>query len=467
MLLSRRLFLSNAALVGTTTSRVRGVGRQLLLWARRKRATDRDGLFEVGEVVQVLVSSLTNLGFGVAKYEGNDERDGAVIFVPYVIPGEVVRCRVWRSHNTYASADLLEVVNASEHRVEPKCALFGDCGGCQYQHLSLEVQRDWKRRHVEDSLSRLAGASEFVVEDTRGGDLGYGYRSKLTPHYDAPKQGQVGPIGFNNARYRIIDVERCAITTEAINRRLESLRVEVRDKVKRTADTVANPPRRKPRGATLLLRHHSRGVATEHDELISESVAGLHFTFRANDFWQNNPDALPLLVEHVVAEASQAGRLEYLVDCYCGGGLFALAAASHFREVYGLEISETGILSAKANAIANSIQNANFQAGKAEDLFRSVAHLPPEQTAVILDPPRKGASADFLQQLIVFRPALVVYVSCDPATQARDAALLLEGGFSIARAVPFDLFPQTRHIESVLTFRCNLSDPARAPHDDV
>lgn len=422
---------------------------------RTQAASTREGPFLVGEIVEVEITSLTNLGYGVGRYEqADDSRSGIVILVPYVVPGEVVRCRVWRNHASHASADVVEVVSASPSRTEPACGLFGDCGGCQYQHMTLQTQREWKRRHVEEALGRLGEAS-VQVEATVGGSLGYGYRSKLTPHYDAPaSDGDAGPIGFNTNRFKIVDVERCPIASEAINARLATLRTDVRRRVEEACEAYySRRAGKKPRGATLLLRHHTNGVATAHDDVVSESVAGLTFQFRANDFWQNNPDALPHLVDHVVSEASQNRLATYLVDCYCGGGLFALAAASHFEQVVGLELSETSVASARANARENGIANAKFDAGDAEALFASVRHLPAERTAVILDPPRRGATPDFLSQLSDFAPRVVVYVSCDPATQARDAAHLLRAGYAIVRAVPFDLFPQTRHIESVLTFR--------------
>lgn len=403
--------------------------------ARRTKVVD--GPFDVGETIEVVIESLTNLGDGVARYESaNETKSGMVVLVPYVIPGERIKCRVWRNLKQHALADLVEVLDESPDRAQPACALFGTCLGCQYQHMTVETQRSWKRNHVTDVLAKLAGAA-VDVEPVVGGDRVYGYRSKLTPHYDKPSNGVVGPIGFMTARRRLVDVERCEIATDKINARLATLRDEAR----------AKPSGKK--GATLLLRDHAQGVSTDPNEIVGESVRGLDFRFKAGDFWQNNPDALPLLVEHVVHEAKGA---RFLVDCYCGGGLFALNSAANFEEVFGLELSETNIRAARENALRNHITNAQFEAGKAEDLFAGVLHLPANATAVILDPPRKGASEDFLRQLVAFGPATIVYVSCDPATQARDAAILLEAGYAISRATPFDLFPQTRHIESVLTF---------------
>lgn len=431
---------------------------------RRKTHSVVAGPFEVGEELEVKIDSLTNLGHGVARYEGEsdeDERSGVVILIPYVIPGETVVCRVWRNHKQHASADLVRVVDPSPERVAPRCSLYGDCGGCQYQHMSLTSQREWKKNHLEEALTRLAGAPGIKVEETQGGDAAYGYRTKLTPHYDKPKEdGELRAIGFNGARFKIVDVENCPIATDQVNEKLGDVRREMRDRTRWMVDAFqTGRSKKKPKGGTILLRHHERGVATDHNEVVSERVNGIRFKFKANDFWQNNANALPKLVEHVRLETSRNGDIRFLVDCYCGGGLFALTSADKFEGVFGIEISESSVRSAQANARSNNITNVEFQADSAEAIFDSVLHLPPEQTAVILDPPRKGASLDFLEQLTRFAPAVVVYVSCDPATQARDANILLENGYQITKAVPFDLFPQTRHIESVLTFARHSSSP--------
>ena len=408
-----------------------------------------DAPVQAGDECLVEVESLTNLGEGVARYEDY------VLLIPYVLPGEKVRCRVWRTQENFGKADVVELVTRSPLRREPRCKLFGECGGCQYQHISLEGQRQWKQKHVEEVLERIGRCQDILVEPVVGGLREYGYRTKLTPHYDVDNQMMMGPIGFNTNRFRVVDVEECPIATEAINAKLPAERQEAVRRFTDAVDNYRNDTKfRKPRGATLLLRHHDTGVATKHADVVSETVRDLTFRFKAGDFWQNNAEVLPLLVDHVVDEA-RSGNATYLIDCYCGGGLFAICAAKDFEKVAGLEISQTSIASATSNARANNITNAHFLAGKAEDLFADVTDLfPSDATAVIVDPPRAGCSEDFLRQLLRFRPSTLVYVSCDPATQARDALFILNhSDFVISRCRPFDLFPQTRHIENCLTFQ--------------
>jgi 23S rRNA (uracil1939-C5)-methyltransferase/tRNA (uracil-5-)-methyltransferase len=178
-------------------------------------------------------------------------------------------------------------------------------------------------------------------------------------------------------------------------------------------------------------------------------VGDLRLRFLARDFFQNNPFILPAFADYVREQAA-AGGARFLVDAYCGSGLFALAAASAFERVAGVEISETSVAFARQNAGANGIANTVFRAGDAAAIFAGL-DFPPAETAVIIDPPRKGCDEGFLRQLFAFGARTVVYVSCDPATQMRDLVFFRSAGYGISAVQPFDLFPQTRHLECVIT----------------
>jgi 23S rRNA (uracil1939-C5)-methyltransferase/tRNA (uracil-5-)-methyltransferase len=178
-------------------------------------------------------------------------------------------------------------------------------------------------------------------------------------------------------------------------------------------------------------------------------VGDLTFQFLAGDFFQNNPFILPAFTGYVAGQAA-AGGARFLVDAYCGSGLFALSLAKHFEKVAGVEVSETSCEWARKNAKANGIGNVRFLTAPAEAVFDAI-DFPAAQTAVVIDPPRKGCTPEFIDQLVNFAPARVVYVSCDPATQVRDLKLLGAGGYQIADVQPFDLFPHTRHLECVMT----------------
>jgi len=390
--------------------------------------------FAYHEELEIEIDSLTNLGKGVGRV--NDW----VVFVSHALPGERVLARVFRNSATFSEADLVSVIRPSPDRVEPQCPLFGQCGGCQYQNLSYPAQLDWKRGQVTELLQRMAGIT-FPVSPVHPSPVTYGYRSKITPHFQKPKDGRMGAIGFllDGRMQQVLDVPHCPIASDTINAKLTGVRREV----------VQNA-RNYKKGATLLLRDSLDGyVCTDPTEMCEQEVGELTFSFHAGEFFQNNPHILPDFAEHVKTEALGNGGVTHLVDAYCGSGLFCLTAAGGFAEAAGIEISESSIDWAKRNADRNGITNCRFLHGDASNIFAEVS-FPPSKTAVVIDPPRKGSSQEFLDQLIVFAPRRVVYVSCNPATQIRDLEILKDH-YDITKIQPFDLFPQTRHLECVVT----------------
>jgi 23S rRNA (uracil1939-C5)-methyltransferase/tRNA (uracil-5-)-methyltransferase len=397
--------------------------------------------FAYHEELELRVDTLTNLGAGLGRV------DGWVVMVPFALPGELVRVRIYRNHKQHSDADLLGIVEPSPERVQPRCPLFGTCGGCQYQHMSYAAQREWKRQQVAELLARLAGITH-PVNPTHGSPREYHYRSKLTPHYpqpfkskpgaEAPEQPRELPIGFlhQGQRNRIVDVSACPIATEAINDALPAERQRIRARAAKLK-----------KGGTLLLRHTLEGVTTDNNASVTEKIGPVVFQFLAGDFFQNNPFILPELVDYVMEHACVDG-VRYLVDAYCGVGVFALCGARRFERVAGVEVNASAVKWANANAAINGITNAEFLIGEAQSIFSEI-NFPGDETAMVIDPPRAGCDEVFIRQLLALGPRRVVYVSCDPATQARDLKMLLAGGYTLEEVQPFDLFPQTRHIENV------------------
>jgi 23S rRNA (uracil1939-C5)-methyltransferase/tRNA (uracil-5-)-methyltransferase len=238
----------------------------------------------------------------------------------------------------------------------------------------------------------------------------------------------------------LVEVPRCEIAMDAINAALPEIRAGLRAK----AHTFK-------RGSTVLIRATGDTVETDFRATATERVGNLTFQFLAGDFFQNNPFILPAFTGYVAHQAA-AGGARFLVDAYCGSGLFALTLANHFEKVAGVEVAETSCEWARKNARANNISNAVFLTALAEEIFAQV-DFPAAETAVVIDPPRKGCTPEFIEQLVQFAPARVVYVSCDPATQVRDLKLLGGGGYQPVDVQPFDLFPHTRHLECVMTLR--------------
>jgi tRNA/tmRNA/rRNA uracil-C5-methylase (TrmA/RlmC/RlmD family) len=412
-----------------------------------------DHPFPYRSEIELEISTLTNLGVGLGRVAIGEPADGGkwVVMVPFTLPGEKVRARVYRNHRNFSEADLLEVLTPSPHRIAAPCPVFGRCGGCQYQHLKYSEQLSWKRQQVQELLRHMAGV-EFEVSPVIPSPREYGYRSKVTPHFQAggPKQPppEITPIGFlkQGSRFEIVDVPACPIATAEINAKLTEVRAKTRQRI--AAGEY-------DRGATLLLRHAQEGVITDYDAVIHERIEPpdaanpLVLHFLARDFFQNNPFILPAFTSYVRRQASATGA-RHLVDAYCGSGLFALSCAPAFESVAGIEISETSIRFARENAAANGIANATFRAGDAAQIFAGLQTAPGE-TVVVIDPPRKGCDESFLGQLFAFGPRAVVYVSCDPATQMRDLKSFLAAGYQLSAVQPFDLFPQTRHLECVMT----------------
>ncbi|MCU0792686.1 MAG: class I SAM-dependent RNA methyltransferase [Opitutaceae bacterium] len=397
--------------------------------------------------LELEIASLTNLGVGVGRVpHPADPAARWVVMVPFALPGERVRARVFRNHKNFSEADLLAVLTPSPDRIEPVCPLFARCGGCQYQNFAYPAQLAWKRRQVEELLQRMADTT-FPVAPVIGSPREYGYRSKITPHFHAPRTPEAAaelPIGFlrQGTRFDLLDVPACPIATDAINARLAASRAHVRARAAEGAYA---------RGGTLLLRDASGHVTTDYDEVVTETVGDLKLRFLARDFFQNNPFILPAFTAYARDQAAASGA-RFLVDAYCGSGLFALTAARAFEQVAGIEISESSIAFARQNAAANGLANVTFQAGDASAIFAGLS-FPAADTVVLIDPPRKGCDESFLSQLFGYSPRAVVYVSCDPATQMRDLKSFLAAGYELTAVQPFDLFPQTRHLECVITLR--------------
>jgi len=385
------------------------------------------------------IAAIDDLGCGVGHAA---TLEGVAVRVPFTLPGERVRVRVWRREagGAEAQADLLQVLSPSPARVAPGCPLFGACGGCQFQHADYPAQLEWKTALVRRHLAAAGLAVE--VAPCAPSPRTYGYRSKITPHHEPPRPDRPLNIGFlrNGRRHDVVDVARCPLATDGINAALPSLRAEI---------TVAAAARR--RGASFLLREAASGVTTDPDARVTERVGPVSLEFYAREFFQNNPFLLPRMVDFVIESAAATGAT-CLVDTYSGSGLFALAGAARFQDVVGVEVSAGAVAAARDNAARNGLTHVRFVQADSARIFGA---LSPEataaagKTAVIVDPPRKGCDGAFLAQLLAFGPRTIVYVSCSPESLARDLARLLSAGYQATTIQPFDMFPQTRHVECV------------------
>lgn len=372
----------------------------------------------VGDRLTLTVSDLAFGGEGVARVED------FVLFVPFVIPGEEVEVEVTEVKKNFARARLLRVIQASPERVAPECRYFGQCGGCQYQHLAYAAQLRVKHKQVVDLFERVGGFRNPPVDPVVGCPRPYGYRNRIMirSQWNKPEQRLV--VGFRrHDSGLVVDVEECRIAEPALNEQLRRVRV--------------HPP---PRGGLKLVLR----LAPEGWEVPPDS------------FFQNNFHLLPMLIQ-TVRERLHAAGTTHLVDVYCGVGFFALELADLVSSYVGVEYDGPAIQAARRNAQQRARANGEFLRGAAEALLPSLlGRFPPATTTVLLDPPRTGCRPDCLAVLRERRPRQILYVSCHPATLARDLnALCAAAVYELVKVVPLDMFPQTQHIECVADLRAN------------
>lgn len=370
-------------------------------------------------VGQRLTLRISDIGFGG---EGVARQDDFVIFVPWVLPGEDVEAEVVEVKKQFARARLLSVIVPSPDRVDPHCPYFRECGGCQYQHLRYGRQLEVKKKQVADLLERIGGFPGRLVDEVVPCPQPYHYRNRVMVRSWWNKARQAMDVGFLRADSRVVvDVEACRIAEPELNEQLAGVR--------------AKPP---PRGGLkVVLRKLPSGWVVPPDS-----------------FFQNNYFLLPRLVEAVRGRFEDGGS-RHLVDAYCGVGFFGIELASSVETFVGVELDRAALKAARQNAASRGIQNGQFIEGRAELLLGDLLkRFPAEATSVLVDPPRTGCPPEGLEALRRHGPRQVLYVSCHPATLARDLNVLCaDGVFELSRVTPLDMFPQTQHVECVADVR--------------
>jgi tRNA/tmRNA/rRNA uracil-C5-methylase (TrmA/RlmC/RlmD family) len=328
--------------------------------------------------------------------KGVGRESGKAVFVPYTIDGELVSAKVVREKKQFAEGELVDVRESSPDRVQPPCPYFGRCGGCAYQHISYEHQLAIKWRQTRDVLQRIGKLKEVPMRPIITSPEQYGYRNRITVH------AQNGVIGFfRRDSNGLIDIEHCPISRHEVNRALTDLR--------------------------------------------AQNVRDGHYTLRASSgprvFSQTN-DAVANALHHLISQLIPAGQ-ELLIDAYCGAGFFAKGLLNKFVRIIGIDWDKFAIAAAQEHATAKETYIASdidIELGRA---LQETALL---KTTVIVDPPATGLSANVQKTLVDLAPATLIYVSCNPATLARDLSDLQQK-FRIESVTPLDMFPQTAEIE--------------------
>lgn len=459
--------------------------------------------------IQLDITVISSSGDGLSW----DPDTKQVYVVPFTAPGDTVIAKVIKHlpNRHYTLTDFVKVIKASPLRDDSliRCKYFQTCSGCQFQMLPYETQLSHKKTIIERAYQNFSGLDPALVPAVRstiGSTLQYGYRTKLTPHFDGPpgyrrrrgkgKSGEnapvfqeVPPIGFMQKGMRkTIDIEDCPIGTDAVRLGMKAERTRVAAEIntyKRGATLLLRESTKKiertagedgttgqePVDPTVVREYHpdyvlEKKCVTDPKLKTTEYIDSYIFENSAGAFFQNNNSILPTFTKYIRDNAFLASpeqrRPPFLIDAYCGSGLFTVILSSTFLFSTGIDISPESIHAAVRNAQRNHSLNANFQTADAAALFASIVQ-DGDDTVVVIDPPRKGCDEAFLRQLAAFGPARILYVSCNVHTQARDVGFLIndlgsaglidqdKGGatYEIESLQGFDFFPQTSHVESV------------------
>lgn len=400
---------------------------------------------EAGDLIEVTTERLAYGGEAVARYQG------LAIFVPLAAAGERLRVRITEVKKNFARAAIEEILAPSPARREPRCRYFGDCGGCQLQHIEYQDQLAAKAGFVRDALARIGKLDwPHEIEVRSAAEFAYRARAQIKLERMESTAGAEMKVGFSRAgSHSVCDVEECPILVPELNTALGSLRSLLSASPEAAGRVLAGR-----RFAEIEMAAGNSGVSFEPalgglpGIGISRVVGGAIYDFNASAFFQANPFLIEALVEEAAGGAG--GRLA--VDLYAGVGLFTIPLARKFERVVGVESEARAASFARQNLAANGIGNAEFHTAHVDtvlkDLIRTCAADSSRPDLVLLDPPRGGA-AQAIARIVMLKPERVSYVSCDPATQARDLRDLVSAGYSLTRVTAFDMFPQTYHVESV------------------
>lgn len=450
------------------------------------------------ETITLTFEDLTHEGNGVGKV------DGYPLFVPYGLPGEEATVKVVKANKNFGFGKLLDVKQSSDQRVEPPCNVYYQCGGCQLQHMSYDLQLQMKQNQVKSVMRKIAHLDHVPVHPTLGMEDPWRYRNKV----QMPVGEHDGELitGFYRKRSHdiISEMETCVIQDELNDRSVHAVRrianrlgikaydekadrgvlrhIMVRtgretnetmivliartDKLPHQEELIRELTETFPHVKSIVHNVNNKrtnvilGRKTKviwGEEYIYDTIGDIKFAISAKSFYQVNPPQTKVLYDKAL-EYAQIGADDTVVDAYCGIGTISLFLAQQAKKVYGVEVVPEAISDAKMNAKLNGITNAEFVVGEAEKVMPwwKAQGLRPD--VIVVDPPRKGCEVDFLQAMIEMEPKRIVYVSCNPSTLARDLRILEDGGYETKEVQPVDMFPQTNHVECVTVLEKKLSN---------
>ncbi|MEG9297510.1 23S rRNA (uracil(1939)-C(5))-methyltransferase RlmD [Mangrovibacillus sp. Mu-81] len=431
---------------------------------------------------------LTHDGNGVTKV------DGYPLFVPDALPGEEGRVKVVKPGKGYGFGRMVERTKESHHRQEPPCPIYRECGGCQIQHMTYEGQLLAKEKNVRDVMQRIGKLQAVTIHEVLGMEEPWRYRNKAQVPV-GEKDGRFVAGFYQKRSHEIIDMDKCIIQYEKNDEVIQHVKnicekqgIRPYDEKKhkgtlrhimtRTAYTTGEVmvvlvtrtlelPHKKEIIDELVANieglksivHNVNGKKTNvimgdtthvlwGEEVIHDRIGDVKFAISARSFYQVNPEQTKVLYEKALEYADLKGE-ETVIDAYCGIGTISLFLARKAKKVYGVEIVPQAIADAKQNAALNHMTNVEFKTGPAEVVIPGWYEDGISADVLVVDPPRKGCDEALLNTILSMKPKRVVYVSCNPATLARDLRILEDGGYKTKEIQPVDMFPQTMHCEAV------------------
>ena len=439
------------------------------------------------ETYELQIDRLGTSGEGVGRY------DNFTVFVPNALPGETVSVIIEEVKNSYARGRIKQILHESVDRVAPLCELYEECGGCQLQHLSYEAQLHAKRAQVVDALIHIGKLPQIPVMETLRAEKPWNYRNKMQCPIGR-NSGKIVIGCFAQGSHRIINTENCHIQraenndlANAAREIAEHLHIPVYNedthkgilrhivgRVGRSNDLMAvivTATKQLPRAKDFvrMLRENLPNLVSVHQNIqtycnnvimgrdtqllwgrptIIDSLGQLNFHISPRSFFQINTRQAERLYEQALSYADLHGT-ETVIDAYCGTGTITLFLAQKARKVYGIEIVQPAILDARKNARDNHVKNAEFIVGDATAVMPALYKQGIRPDVVVVDPPRAGCTETVLRTFANMKPQRIIYVSCNPATLARDLAILKDLGYAAQEVQPVDLFPQTSHVETI------------------
>jgi len=450
------------------------------------------------DIIELWVDRMAFGGQGVARM------DGLVIFVKGAVPGDRVLARIIKKKKDYAEADLIEILDPSQDRVKAPCPYNGFCGGCNYQHLDYSSQLRFKKEHVRDSMQRIGSVPDVLIHDVIPSDSVFGYRNKMEFSFSDRRWLMPGEfvkgkpaddfgLGLHvpGVFYKVIDMEGCLLQADTGNSILRAVKDYARtsslpvyglkthegfwrfltlrrsaahdewlvnivtsQEIKEALMPLADRLNRAFGNIRTIVNNITSKKAAisfgEKEVILSgpghirDRIGGYDFQVSANSFFQTNTSGAGRLYEKVVEYAGLSGK-ETVLDLYSGTGTIPIFLSAMAREIIGIEIVESAVSDAERNCRENRVDNCSFMLG---DIRKRLDDLRQKPDVIVIDPPRAGMHRDVTEKIMGMGVKTIVYVSCNPATMARDISTLLEK-YELAEIQPVDMFPHTYHIESV------------------